>query len=264
MLDPETAPLLELDRQLAELQKRYRTASHVVAERRERPDGIDDATYDSRVDAVPLALRAAGAVRVVVLAVGAAVVLHGVAMAAAFFAVAAVSFVVAAIIVAVAVFFAAAGRGLVSFGAAATPSTTSLNPFNGVILATVLALTLTASPVAGLRAIRAGRLTFENLANPVRATSSPLATVARITSSVPSMTFAATLGSTSVWAATAWASSRFSWVLHRGLKAVSLAAAWCPTADARGKHRVGGAVRMPRPAPGVVRRWATRLPGAEI
>ena len=46
MLDPETAPLAELDRQLAELQKRYRTASHVVGERRERPDGIDDATYD--------------------------------------------------------------------------------------------------------------------------------------------------------------------------------------------------------------------------
>jgi hypothetical protein len=46
MLDPDTAPLLELDRQLAELQKRYRTASHVVAERRQRPDGIDDATYE--------------------------------------------------------------------------------------------------------------------------------------------------------------------------------------------------------------------------
>ena len=130
-------------------------------------------------------------------------------LAAAFVAGAAVLFVVAAVVFVVAVFFAAAGFGLVSFGAGATPSTTSLNPFNGVILATVLALTLTASPVAGLRAIRAGRLTFENLANPVKATSSPLATVARITSSVPSMTFATTLGSTSVWAATAWASSRF-------------------------------------------------------
>src|SRR4051812_24868903 len=100
-----------------------------------------------RVDTVPLVLRAAVAVRLVVLAVAAAVVVRGVA----FFAVAAVLSVLAAVFfVAAVVFFAAAGRGLVSFGAAATPSTTSLNPFNGVILATVLVLTLTASPVAGL------------------------------------------------------------------------------------------------------------------
>lgn len=46
MLNPDTAPLSELNRELAELQKRYRTASHVVGERRERPVGIDDETYD--------------------------------------------------------------------------------------------------------------------------------------------------------------------------------------------------------------------------
>jgi hypothetical protein len=45
-LDPDAAPLLELGRRLAELQKRYRTASHGVAEQRERPEGIHDATYE--------------------------------------------------------------------------------------------------------------------------------------------------------------------------------------------------------------------------
>jgi hypothetical protein len=44
MLDPDTAPLDQLDRQLAALQRHYRTASHLVAERGERPDGIDDDT----------------------------------------------------------------------------------------------------------------------------------------------------------------------------------------------------------------------------
>ena len=31
--------------------RQYRTASHVVAERRERPDGIDDDTFDSWIRA---------------------------------------------------------------------------------------------------------------------------------------------------------------------------------------------------------------------
>jgi hypothetical protein len=44
MLDPDTAPLDHLAQQLAALQRRYRTASHLVAERDERPDGIDDDT----------------------------------------------------------------------------------------------------------------------------------------------------------------------------------------------------------------------------
>jgi hypothetical protein len=44
MLDPDTAPLHELDRELARLQRRYRTASHEVGEHGVRPDGIDDAT----------------------------------------------------------------------------------------------------------------------------------------------------------------------------------------------------------------------------
>ena len=152
--------------------------------RTHRPLGVLNlADYAERVvrraGATPPALRAAVADRVDAFAVAAPVVLRGVAAAVAFFAVVAL--------------------GFVSFGAGATPSTTSLNPFNGVILATVLAFTLTASPVAGLRAIRAGRFTFENLAKPVKATSSPFATVAKITSSVPSITLAATLGSTSVW-----------------------------------------------------------------
>src|SRR3954447_17183326 len=89
------------------------------------PLGVPNlADYDERVarraGAAPLDLRAAVADRVVVFAGAAPAVLRGAAVAAAFFAV--VAF------------------GFVSFGAGATPSTTSLNPFKGVILATVLAL----------------------------------------------------------------------------------------------------------------------------
>ena len=42
MLDPDTASLDELDRELARLQRRYQVASHEVGERGVRPDGIDD------------------------------------------------------------------------------------------------------------------------------------------------------------------------------------------------------------------------------
>ena len=44
--DPATADLGDLDKALARLVRQYRTASHAVAERRERPDGIDDDTFD--------------------------------------------------------------------------------------------------------------------------------------------------------------------------------------------------------------------------
>ena len=44
MLDPDTAPLLELDRELARLARRYHVASHEVGERRVRPDNIDHDT----------------------------------------------------------------------------------------------------------------------------------------------------------------------------------------------------------------------------
>ena len=44
MLDPDTAPLLELDRELTRLQRRYQVASHEVGELGVRPDGIDDDT----------------------------------------------------------------------------------------------------------------------------------------------------------------------------------------------------------------------------
>ncbi|HWL43140.1 MAG TPA: hypothetical protein VNQ73_09360 [Ilumatobacter sp.] len=42
--DPDAAPLLELDRELARLVKRYGMASHVVGEQGGRPNGIDDDT----------------------------------------------------------------------------------------------------------------------------------------------------------------------------------------------------------------------------
>ncbi len=85
----------------------------------------------------------------------------------------------------------------------------SLKPLSAEILATVFAFTLTASPVAGLRAMRAGRLIFANFAKPEMLTTSPFATVARITSIVPSTRRVAVFLSTSVWVATAWMRSRF-------------------------------------------------------
>jgi hypothetical protein len=42
MLDPDTSPLLELDRVLTRLQRRYHVASHEVSELGARPEGIDD------------------------------------------------------------------------------------------------------------------------------------------------------------------------------------------------------------------------------
>ena len=44
MLDPATAPLAELDRELARLVRRFGVASHVVANGT-RPEGIDDDTF---------------------------------------------------------------------------------------------------------------------------------------------------------------------------------------------------------------------------
>ena len=65
-----------------------------------------------------------------------------------------------------------------------------------------------ASPVAGLRPIRAGRLTLTNLANPVMATGSPCDTTGTVTTSVkPSRTLDTVLRSTSACTATALASS---------------------------------------------------------
>jgi hypothetical protein len=44
MLDPDTAPYDQIDRELPRLQRRFRIASHEVGERGVRPDGIDDET----------------------------------------------------------------------------------------------------------------------------------------------------------------------------------------------------------------------------
>src|SRR4051812_25286972 len=70
------------------------------------------------------------------------------------------------------------------------------------------ALILMASPVAGLRPMRAGRSTLANLANPVMATGSPFATTAVTTSVKPRRMASTCLGSLPVWAATACTSSR--------------------------------------------------------
>jgi hypothetical protein len=44
--DPQTVELVVLDRVLVSLVRRYRTASHVVAARRARPESIDDETLE--------------------------------------------------------------------------------------------------------------------------------------------------------------------------------------------------------------------------
>ncbi len=95
-----------------------------------------------------------------------------------------------------------------SLGALAGDSTASLNAFTGVIRARVEALMRMVSPVAGLRPIRAARATFANLANPAIATGSPFDTTAVTTSVNPSRTAVTVLKSTSLWTATAFASSR--------------------------------------------------------
>jgi hypothetical protein len=51
MLDPDIAPLNEVDRELVRLQRQYRVASHEVGERRVSPEGIDDATRASWIAA---------------------------------------------------------------------------------------------------------------------------------------------------------------------------------------------------------------------
>jgi hypothetical protein len=44
VVDPETATVAEIDRELVALQRQYHCASHEVGERGFRPDGIDDET----------------------------------------------------------------------------------------------------------------------------------------------------------------------------------------------------------------------------
>src|SRR5580704_1692039 len=95
-----------------------------------------------------------------------------------------------------------------SFGALAGASTASLKAFTGVIRAFFDALIRIASPVAGLRPMRAGRSTLTNLAKPVMATGSPFDTTAVTTSVKPSRTETTVFKSTSDWTATALASSR--------------------------------------------------------
>ncbi len=72
-----------------------------------------------------------------------------------------------------AVFFAAA----VAFGTLPL-ATISLNPAPGRNVGTEVFLTFTASPVRGLRAVRAPRTRFSNAPKPVIATFSPLVTAA--------------------------------------------------------------------------------------
>src|SRR5271170_7936537 len=94
-----------------------------------------------------------------------------------------------------------------SFGAVAGARTASLNAFTGVMCAFLEALIRMASPVAGLRPMRAARFTLTNLAKPGMETGSPFETTAVTTSVNPSMTETTVFNSTSAWTATAFASS---------------------------------------------------------
>src|SRR5271168_3379861 len=94
-----------------------------------------------------------------------------------------------------------------SFGAVAGARTASLNALTGVMRAFLEALIRMASPVAGLRPMRAARFTLTNLAKPGMETGSPFETTAVTTSVNPSMTETTVFNSTSAWTATAFASS---------------------------------------------------------
>ena len=94
-----------------------------------------------------------------------------------------------------------------SLGAVAGARTASLKAFTGVMRAFLEALMRIASPVAGLRPMRAARFTLTNLAKPGMETGSPLETTAVTTSVNPSMTVITVFSSTSAWTATAFASS---------------------------------------------------------
>ena len=106
-------------------------------------------------------------------------------------------------------FAAATAPALFNLGAGATPRAMSLKPLSAVILATVFAAILMVAPVAGLRPMRAGRLILANFAKPERLTTSPLATLAKMTSIVPSTAWVAVFLSIPVWSDTAWMRSRF-------------------------------------------------------
>ena len=95
-----------------------------------------------------------------------------------------------------------------SLGAVDGFITASLKALTGVILAFLEALILIASPVAGLRPMRAARLTLTYFAKPETTTGSPCDTTAVTTSVKPSRTATTVLRSTSEWTATALASSR--------------------------------------------------------
>src|SRR5580698_9068364 len=84
-----------------------------------------------------------------------------------------------------------------SLGAVAGASTASLNALTGVMRAFFDALMRMVSPVAGLRPMRAARLTFTNLAKPGIEIGSPLDTTVVTTSVKPSRTTVTVLRSTS-------------------------------------------------------------------
>ncbi len=80
-----------------------------------------------------------------------------------------------------------------SFGSFLLPLTRSLKPWPGRKRGTEVFLTLTRSPVCGLRAKRAERSTFSKVPNPVTETRSPATTARTMVSSTASTASAAAL-----------------------------------------------------------------------
>jgi hypothetical protein len=137
--------------------------------------------------AAVVVFAAAALVRVglaVVVALLAAALVLGAVVVAAFAAVARGALVVVVFAVAaagaLALAAAAAARALVGFpvglGSFTVPAMTSLKYFPGRNAGTVVFLTLTASPVRGLRAVRAARWRFSNTPKPEMDTFRPFCT----------------------------------------------------------------------------------------
>ncbi len=80
----------------------------------------------------------------------------------------------------------------VAFGSFLEPPMTSLNVVPARKAGTLVFFTFTASPVRGLRAVRAARARFSNTPKPVMLTFSPLLTVRMMMSTRPSTAWAAT------------------------------------------------------------------------
>src|SRR5690242_14703030 len=136
-----------------------------------------------------------------------------------------------------------AGRAAAAFGSFFAPLTTSLNVVPARKAGTVVFLTLTVSPVRGLRAVRAALARFSNTPKPVMLTFSPLLTVRTITSTRPSTAAPAAFLSPSLSE-----SASMSWALFTLQSSVDHTSFSAKPADFLG-HRMPNSAIFPRDSP---------------